>query len=68
MKRPFPAILHMLHDVAECLDVVHSAPKVHRDVKYAHGLCLSIPQCVQTRSRCFVCQVPSRHSYFRGMD
>ena len=32
-ERSFPAVLHMLYDVAACLDTIHQAGLVHRNVR-----------------------------------
>lgn len=38
-------VIHMLHDLAECLDVVHNFGKVHRDLKPGNALLMLQSQC-----------------------
>jgi serine/threonine protein kinase len=44
-RRPFPAILHMFHDLASCLAIVHSAGRVHRDIKPDNCMLMTASQC-----------------------
>jgi serine/threonine protein kinase len=38
-------VLHMLHDLAECLEVVHRAGRVHRDIKPGNALLMLSSHC-----------------------
>jgi serine/threonine protein kinase len=44
-KRGFHEVLHMFHDLAECLEVVHRAGRVHRDIKPGNALLMLSSHC-----------------------
>jgi serine/threonine protein kinase len=44
-ERSYPAILHMLHDIADCLKAIHQVGIVHRDLKPDNVLLMLQSQC-----------------------
>ena len=44
-KRGFHMVLHMFHDLAECLEIVHRSGRVHRDMKPGNVLLMLHSQC-----------------------
>ena len=47
-KQSFPATLQLLHDAASCLEIVHAADTVHRDIKPDNILFMVQSRCVSS--------------------